>query len=193
MSSFDYLAAIARGRQSPVADLVQQFPKPPQSNELEMLMANLNDPNMDFNLLSQERSGDMELGEVPARVQSQVLALPITPAATEDLEEIDLNDGDSSSQKRGSPSLSDQAASLTVVEKFPFGPKQEDNKGEEEDEEFDECVSCVFAPDMLLTPLYSESPYPEVRMSVSSTDDPNMPVNTIRMYVKHLLSQTSIV
>lgn len=29
----------------------------------------------------------------------------------------------------------------------------------------------------------SESPYPEVRASVSSIDDPSMPVNTFRLYV----------
>ena len=29
----------------------------------------------------------------------------------------------------------------------------------------------------------SESPYPEVRASVSSIDDPSMPVNTFRVYV----------
>lgn len=28
----------------------------------------------------------------------------------------------------------------------------------------------------------SESPYAEVRAAVSNTDDPNMPVNTIRMW-----------
>lgn len=29
----------------------------------------------------------------------------------------------------------------------------------------------------------SESPYPEVRASVSNIDDPSMPVNTFRVYV----------
>ena len=34
----------------------------------------------------------------------------------------------------------------------------------------------------LLTNFHSESPYPEVRTAVASVDDPNMPVNTFRMW-----------
>lgn len=52
--------------------------------------------------------------------------------------------------------------------------------------EFDEsvCIHCL----TVSQPLYSESPYPEVRAAVSSVDDPSMPVNTFRMFVLCLAS-----
>ena len=43
--------------------------------------------------------------------------------------------------------------------------------------------SVEFASHILkLTFCHSESPYAEVRAAVSNTDDPNMPVNTFRMW-----------
>lgn len=43
-----------------------------------------------------------------------------------------------------------------------------------------------------LTSTSSESPYPEVRASVSSVDDPLMPVNTFRVYVPLLSPQPAL-
>jgi hypothetical protein len=47
--------------------------------------------------------------------------------------------------------------------------------------------SILFSHFTFLTTFHSESPYPEVRASVSSVDDPLMPVNTFRMWFLGIL------
>jgi OPT family oligopeptide transporter len=53
--------------------------------------------------------------------------------------------------------------------------------------DFDECVDLLKAFEIPGLTVSSESPYPEVRASVSSIDDPSMPVNTFRMWFLGLL------
>lgn len=120
------------------------------------VMAHLNDPNWDLNSVRTSRSSvSFELDEKHEKKKSF---------------------GGDSFDFSSRASVTDTESNLGTTTRGPDSQAPLHA-------EFNEYVASSLCCHICLTePPFSESPYPEVRASVSNTDDPLMPCNTFRMW-----------
>jgi hypothetical protein len=120
----------------------------------DALMEHLNDPNYDLNLIRTRTSASLTVtGSI--ELEGKGAIGPWSDASTS---------SDAESQ------IDSSRASESDFSKEAFGSQST----------YLESVLHLTLSKLLLTAIFSESPYPEVRAAVSNTDDTSMPVSTFR-------------
>lgn len=146
---------------TPTSSLVHRrsMPDVPEDIEVHEALLHLNDPNWDLHSVETVSLSDASFElEHKHRYPDSINIGPSIGTAPSDFD----------TESRADSRMAESEARLHIRSSDAF--------------EYEEYVALVLRSCSISDMQSSESPYAEVRAAVSNTDDPNMPVNTFRMW-----------